>query len=257
MGPEEWKFVVEHARHSRRGRRLRAGIAAGRVVFGAAPAEKGERLSRQLLPRSRRIRAAIRPRRRLLDETLDVVDANWRGIGIIPRSGYALKPAYAEHDARLLLPRPRDAARKRAGEMPPGCDCAQRRARQDLSQPVPLYGKACTPRNPIGPCMVSDEGACRIWWAGGVRVSRRCLTGATAHGSASPSSGRVQGVGFRPFVYRMAQQASDPGWVRNVHGEVEIHAEGRARRNCSVSAMRLSARRRRCRRPAAVIGRIA
>ncbi|MDO9386350.1 MAG: hypothetical protein Q7T65_06550, partial [Thiobacillus sp.] len=30
---------------------------------------------------------------------------------------------------------------------------------------------ACTPRNPVGPCMVSDEGACRIWWAGGVRVA--------------------------------------------------------------------------------------
>jgi hydrogenase expression/formation protein HypD len=32
-----------------------------------------------------------------------------------------------------------------------------------------LYGRACTPRHPIGPCMVSDEGACRIWWASGVR----------------------------------------------------------------------------------------
>jgi hydrogenase expression/formation protein HypD len=32
-----------------------------------------------------------------------------------------------------------------------------------------LYGAACTPRHPIGPCMVSDEGACRIWWADGVR----------------------------------------------------------------------------------------
>jgi len=32
-----------------------------------------------------------------------------------------------------------------------------------------LYGRACTPRKPIGPCMVSDEGACRIWWASGIR----------------------------------------------------------------------------------------
>jgi hydrogenase expression/formation protein HypD len=38
-------------------------------------------------------------------------------------------------------------------------------------QPVEcrLYGKACTPRTPIGPCMVSDEGACRIWWSAGQR----------------------------------------------------------------------------------------
>jgi hydrogenase expression/formation protein HypD len=34
-----------------------------------------------------------------------------------------------------------------------------------------LYGRACIPKNPIGPCMVSDEGACRIWWANGVRTN--------------------------------------------------------------------------------------
>ncbi|MHB8825183.1 MAG: acylphosphatase, partial [Thiobacillus sp.] len=39
-------------------------------------------------------------------------------------------------------------------------------------------------------------------------------------------SGRVQGVGFRPFVYRLAQQHGITGWVRNVDGAVEIHAEG-------------------------------
>ncbi|MDP2109479.1 MAG: carbamoyltransferase HypF [Thiobacillus sp.] len=39
--------------------------------------------------------------------------------------------------------------------------------------------------------------------------------------------GRVQGVGFRPFVYRLAHQHQITGWVRNVNGAVEIHAEGR------------------------------
>jgi hydrogenase maturation protein HypF len=39
-------------------------------------------------------------------------------------------------------------------------------------------------------------------------------------------SGRVQGVGFRPFVYRLAHQHQIRGWVRNVNGAVEIHAEG-------------------------------
>jgi hydrogenase maturation protein HypF len=41
-------------------------------------------------------------------------------------------------------------------------------------------------------------------------------------------SGRVQGVGFRPFVYRLAHQHGITGWVRNVDGAVEIHAEGAA-----------------------------
>src|SRR5512143_209298 len=40
-------------------------------------------------------------------------------------------------------------------------------------------------------------------------------------------SGRVQGVGFRPFVYRLAHQHGITGWVRNANGVVEIHAEGR------------------------------
>src|SRR5512141_629167 len=40
-------------------------------------------------------------------------------------------------------------------------------------------------------------------------------------------SGRVQGVGFRPFVYRLAHQHDIRGWVRNANGAVEIHAEGR------------------------------
>ncbi len=39
-------------------------------------------------------------------------------------------------------------------------------------------------------------------------------------------NGRVQGVGFRPFVYRLAHQHDITGWVRNVDGAVEIHAEG-------------------------------
>ncbi|RIZ69019.1 MAG: hydrogenase formation protein HypD, partial [Methylococcales bacterium] len=34
-----------------------------------------------------------------------------------------------------------------------------------------LYGELCIPRNPVGPCMVSDEGACRIWWASGIKNS--------------------------------------------------------------------------------------
>ncbi len=54
-----------------------------------------------------------------------VVDANWRGIGVVPQSGYALRPEYAAHDARVRFPSYRDLARKRAGQMPPGCDCAQ------------------------------------------------------------------------------------------------------------------------------------
>lgn len=104
-----------------------------------------------------------------LYEAMRVVDANWRGIGVIPNSGYALQPAYAAHDARLQLPAYADESRKRAGQMPQGCDCAQVVLGKIYPNQCRIYGIACTPRNPIGPCMVSDEGACRIWWAAGMR----------------------------------------------------------------------------------------
>jgi len=106
-----------------------------------------------------------------MKKVLDVVDANWRGVGIIPASGFALNDSVRQHDARLRFPGYADSARRRAGQMPPGCDCARVVLGKIYPNECRLYGKACTPRSPVGPCMVSDEGACRIWWAGGVRES--------------------------------------------------------------------------------------
>ena len=88
---------------------------------------------------------------------------------MIPASGFALKDSLAAHDARHVLPDYADDSRKRVGEMPPGCDCARVVLGQIYPNECRLYGAACTPRKPVGPCMVSDEGACRIWWSGGVR----------------------------------------------------------------------------------------
>jgi hydrogenase expression/formation protein HypD len=104
-----------------------------------------------------------------LQQAMDVVDANWRGVGTIQHSGFSLKACYAAHDARRRYPVYADDSRKRAGQMPPGCDCARVVLGKRYPNECRLYGKGCNPRHPIGPCMVSDEGACRIWWAGGVR----------------------------------------------------------------------------------------
>jgi hydrogenase expression/formation protein HypD len=104
-----------------------------------------------------------------IEKITDVVDANWRGIGVIAQSGFALNNTYSQYDARKKYSGYRDEARKRAGQMPPGCDCAKVVLGKIYPTECKLYGAACTPRTPIGPCMVSDEGACRIWWAGGVR----------------------------------------------------------------------------------------
>jgi hydrogenase expression/formation protein HypD len=106
---------------------------------------------------------------RHLQQALQVVDANWRGVGVIPSSGYALRPEYQTQDARMRYPSYADDSRRRAGQMPPGCDCAKVVLGRRYPNECRLYGSGCTPRHPVGPCMVSDEGACRIWWAGGVR----------------------------------------------------------------------------------------
>jgi hydrogenase expression/formation protein HypD len=109
--------------------------------------------------------------RKQMSEVFDIGKANWRGIGQIPNSGYSLKEDYAQYDARKRFPKSRIIARNRAGEMPPGCDCANVVLGKKYPDQCKLYSRACTPHHPIGPCMVSDEGACRIWWAGGVRES--------------------------------------------------------------------------------------
>lgn len=169
MGPEEWSFVVD-----------KHGIPA--AVAGFTPESLLAAIYSVLRQRLEEnyfldncypdvVKPGGNPgARRLLNETLDIVDANWRGVGVIPKSGFALAEEHAAHDARKAFPDHDDASRKRAGEMPPGCDCARVVLGRIYPNECILYGKACTPRNPIGPCMVSDEGACRIWWAGGVRT---------------------------------------------------------------------------------------
>lgn len=168
MGPEEWQFVVD--RHG-----LPAAIAGFRPDTLLAAMYS---VLRQLRDERRFLDncypEVVRPggnaeARRHLADVMDVVDANWRGVGVIPKSGYALREAYAAHDARRQLPSYADDSRKRVGEMPPGCDCARVVLGKIYPNQCRLYGRACTPRKPIGPCMVSDEGACRIWWASGVR----------------------------------------------------------------------------------------
>ena len=106
-----------------------------------------------------------------LHETMNVVDAVWRGVGVIPSSGFSLRNEFASHNARIQLPSYADPERRHIGKMPGGCDCARVVLGKIYPNQCKVYGVGCTPRNPIGPCMVSDEGACRIWWANGIRES--------------------------------------------------------------------------------------
>lgn len=103
---------------------------------------------------------------RILHRVFDVVDAPWRGVGTVPASGYRLRPEFAGRDAVPVLKlKDGDAG---DGDMPPGCRCGDVVLGRLPPQDCPLYGRACTPADPVGPCMVSDEGACHIWWQAGL-----------------------------------------------------------------------------------------
>lgn len=85
--------------------------------------------------------------------------ANWRGLGVIPASGLTPRPEYAGHVMALpraaACPAPDSAAV--AGQ---GCRCGDVLRGAIAPAECPLYGAACTPRDPVGPCMVSSEGSC-------------------------------------------------------------------------------------------------
>lgn len=168
MGPEEWDFVA--TRHG-----LPVAVAGFEsdsllAAFHAVLRQRSAGVARLENAYPEVVRPGGNPgARRCLETAFEIVNGNWRGIGKISESGYALRPAFAAHDARRRFPEQAAPDRRRAGEMPPGCDCARVVLGRIYPEQCRLYGRACQPRHPVGPCMVSDEGACRIWWRSGVR----------------------------------------------------------------------------------------
>lgn len=170
MGPEEWAFVVE--RH-----RLPAAVAGFKPdsLLAATYSVLRQRLEGNVFL-DNCYPEVVRPggnatARGMLARNFEVIDAEWRGIGTIPGSGFGLGSRHSHLDARLRYPGYVDESRKRIGEMPAGCECASVVLGKIYPDECRIFGTACTPRNPVGPCMVSDEGACRIWWSAGHRAS--------------------------------------------------------------------------------------
>jgi hydrogenase expression/formation protein HypD len=97
--------------------------------------------------------------RKVLDTVFEVKDSQWRGLGMIKKSGLKLKKAYRSFDAekifKVKLPRPRSLK---------GCLCGE--VLQGIKSPVDcrMFAKVCTPQKPVGPCMVSSEGTCAAYY---------------------------------------------------------------------------------------------
>ena len=101
---------------------------------------------------------------RLMDEVFMPTDAAWRGLGVIPGSGLAIRPGLARYDARQRFGLPGMAEGPLDAEAAVGCRCGE--VLRGVVEPpqCPLFGAACTPAHPVGPCMVSAEGSCAAYY---------------------------------------------------------------------------------------------
>jgi hydrogenase expression/formation protein HypD len=104
--------------------------------------------------------------RSLIAEVYDAVDAAWRGIGTLRGTGLLPKPAYRAFDA---LEKFGVATAAEPEEGAAGCLCASVMLGAVESEDCPLFGRGCRPESPAGPCMVSEEGTCRIRYEFGGR----------------------------------------------------------------------------------------
>ena len=95
----------------------------------------------------------------LISEVFAPADSEWRGLGTIPGSGLVLREQYRRFDGMEQLAIPVQSARE-----PKGCRCGEILKGRLLPPDCPLYGTACTPLQPVGPCMVSNEGTCAAYF---------------------------------------------------------------------------------------------
>ena len=94
-----------------------------------------------------------------INEVFETCTATWRGLGDIPGSGYRLRDQFAQFDAvRRFQPEIEPTVEPR------GCRCGDVLRGIMAPSECPLFRKACSPENPIGPCMVSSEGSCAAYY---------------------------------------------------------------------------------------------
>lgn len=95
----------------------------------------------------------------LMEKVFEHRDTAWRGIGVIPDSGLALRKEYGTFDAEKKF-----SLTLKAGTPPPGCRCGEVLMGRITPPDCPLFRKTCTPGSPVGPCMVSGEGTCGAYF---------------------------------------------------------------------------------------------
>lgn len=97
--------------------------------------------------------------RQCVEEVLMPTDCTWRGLGVIPKSGLRLRPKFSWLDAEAHY-----EIKIQEGEEPAGCSCGAVLRGVLTPTECPLFATTCTPEMPVGPCMVSSEGACAAYY---------------------------------------------------------------------------------------------
>ncbi len=100
---------------------------------------------------------------KMLYRVFQPATARWRALGELPESGLKFRPEYRDFDASLIFPLQVDSAPE-----PEGCGCGQVMMGMLSPDQCPLFAQRCTPEEPVGPCMVSAEGACAAWYRYGL-----------------------------------------------------------------------------------------
>jgi hydrogenase expression/formation protein HypD len=103
----------------------------------------------------------------IMHKIFDVKDGRWRGLGTIASSKFTLKEEYSKHNAHLKY----DVKVEHGVDIQHGCKCHLVIIGKIKPTECPLFMKTCTPQKPVGACMVSVEGTCRIWAKSKTQIS--------------------------------------------------------------------------------------
>lgn len=104
-----------------------------------------------------------RKARKVVSEVFFAVETLWRGLGTIDQSGFVIRDELSLYDATK-----RFNIRFTDGQEQCVCQCSSIISGRSLPPDCPAFGMACTPKNPIGPCMISNEGICSAYFKYGL-----------------------------------------------------------------------------------------
>ncbi len=96
---------------------------------------------------------------KIMEDVFETVDVEWRGIGVIPKSGLRIRKRFSTFDAEKMI----EFSVPESKEFK-GCACGEILTGLKIPPECPLYKKVCTPMDPLGPCMVSSEGTCAAYY---------------------------------------------------------------------------------------------